>query len=96
MYRQQEQAHTSSILETGLIKVLAGQKVRYAIIKVGVRRRHLEAPVELYAFRAHSHRPDHAYNSVLRVVEWIEILMFLSWHMCRLNSENYLFSGNGE
>lgn len=69
MYRQQEWVHTSSILEPGLIKVSSGQKVRYAVIKGGVRRRHLEAPVDLYVFRAHSHSPAHAYYSVLRLAQ---------------------------
>ncbi len=43
MQGQQEWVHASSILEPGLIKVSAGQKVRYAVIKGGVRRRHLWA-----------------------------------------------------
>lgn len=33
----------SRILETGLIKVMAGRKVRYAVIKGSVRRRHPQA-----------------------------------------------------
>lgn len=61
---------TSSILKPGAIKVSTGQKVRYALIKGGVRRRHLEAPVGPYVFRAHSHRPVHTY-SVLRLLECI-------------------------
>lgn len=69
MYRQQERLHTSSIYKPGLIRVSVGQKVRYAVIKGGVRRKHLEAPVDPYLFRAHSQRPVQPCQGVIRLVE---------------------------
>lgn len=81
MYRQQERAHTSSILEPNLIKVPAGQKVRYAVIKSGVRRRPLWTLIYSELTVTDLFMPDCS-----ALGDWDIDFIFLLWHVCSLSA----------